>query len=158
MAATSTEDPTSSRHTPASIAFTRSTFVTDDLSDLENVSANWTFDDSEDGRGYASGMDSAQSFSTGGCEAANFVEDESKRRLQFKGRHIQMMAFGTAAISIANGRCRRRNWVTLPVRSGTVFCRPSVFVCSIYCDGYRVIFCIGNPAPFWFMSRLPWGK
>ena len=90
------EETISSRRTAPSISWTHSTSPSDNLSDLENVSANWTYESFDPSSRSEGG--SRRSPSPESCQQTPYGHEEVKRRGRFKARHIQMMAFGIAPI------------------------------------------------------------
>ena len=155
MAEFSMEQTISSRQSPASpasIAWTHSTLASDNLSDLENVSANWTSGSSDPSN------ISRRRPRREGCQQPSYGQDELKRQRQFKARHIQMMAFGITPVHFLNCRCRYRNRSIVSIREGAILCWACIIMGCIFCYGYCLVFCIGKSSFSEFISRLPSGR
>lgn len=69
-----------------------------------------------------------------------------RRRRLFKGRHIQMMAFGKHSRHISfTSRFRNRNGSIYWIRQSSVQCRANFALIRVLVDGYSAVFCSGMP-------------
>jgi hypothetical protein len=69
-----------------------------------------------------------------------------RRRRLFKGRHIQMMAFGNHSCHLLfTSRFGNRNGSIYWIRQSPVQCRSNFTLIRILVDGYSVVFCSGMP-------------
>lgn len=89
-----------------------------------------------------------------------FIEQPSRRRRKFRGRHVQMMALGCLLLSsILIGRCPNWYWNLCSIHKGTILGRPYRVDSGLSMDRYIGI-CRNSQTLYWETAnfRLLWGK